>query len=201
MKRILFTLLAVMGLAVGANAQAYANLMEFPNPVLPARIYLKDGSVKSYDRVLVPANYQTRVNILNEDDTKSFFYATDVEKLEIWNAEEPDKVYTLNYCPANVPHIGDVWAVLDYVGENARSYNMAQTYNVNNAGRLVMIYEPGVPGTTIFYNAHTNQWLSQYNFKKLAKFFGDDAKLSAEILEKKMGGGSAKHIVETYQPK
>lgn len=201
MKKYLFTILAALCTAVGVDAQGYTSLMEFPNPVLPGRITLKDGTVKEFDRVLVPANYQTRVNILNEDDTKSFFYATDVEKLEIWNNEEPDKVYTVQYCPANVPHIGSVWAVKDYVGEHACSYTMAQTYNVNNAGRLVYIYEPGVPGSTLFYNAHTKQWLSVYNFKKLAKFFGDDAKLSAEIMEKKMGGGSAKYIVETYRPK
>ena len=201
MKKIVFAALAAFVFALGMNAQSYMSLMEFQNPVLPGRIFLKDGTVKEFDRVLVPANYQTRVNILQEDDTKAFFYATNVAKVEIWNEEAPDQVYTLCYCAANIPHIGSVWAVLDYDGEYACTYNMAESYNVNNAGRLVYIHEPGESNTIIFYNKHTDQYIANYNFKKLAKFFGDDAQLSAEIMEKKMGGGSGKHIVETYKPK
>lgn len=196
MKKLIFLAAAMLMMCLGVEAQGlYRNMVR---PELSGEIHFKDGTTEEYLLVYMPTYYEGRVRVLTFAKEEKVIPVSKIKELIFWNEEEPDRRYTLRYIPCKYPHTGDIWALLDYEGKYAAVYTMAWTFNVDKAGRIVGIYEPGYGAERIWYNAHKKSYLVNPKGKKVQKFYSDDSKLAADMKEQSR---NAQYIVENYRPK
>lgn len=202
MKKLILALMAIIGTSLGVHAQTFMNGGVLTRAKAAAIIHFKDGSQQEYGRINIPALSDGKVTIFDEDKKRTSIKASEIECLEVWNENMPEKHHLIYYCESKYPMYGSVWGAVIGIGEYAMAFQLGNTYSIDDEGGLHYYLDSGTVGSMIiYYNRYTKEWLNVPTHKKLAKLFGDDEKLSEKIAAKKLGNNDAQYIVENYHPK
>ena len=204
MKKLILMVMAIVGMAVSVEAQTFLGGIQVSHAKAHAIVHMKNGQEIEYTRLNLPANYETRITASNDDKKKETIQSEDIEYIEAWNDNTPDRHYIFQYCPCNFPSYKTVWCVLVAIGDHLYAYRSSQTYCIEKNGTLTMYRNEFSSIALIYYKKEANEWLTMpgVNKKTYKEFFKDDPKIYEMIDSKKINIFSDfEYIVENYNPK